>query len=85
MISLATYTAGTRCSVIIESNGRFVRRNGIVNSEIKHLPGVWCVELTQREVHEPYFVKAYSQYYEILEEMSLGESIENAFDELAFI
>ena len=82
MNSLHTYTAGTKCSVIIESNGRFVRRNGVVNSEIKHLPGVWCVELTQKEEYEPYFVKAYSQYFEILEEMSLGESVENAFDEL---
>jgi len=77
--SIASICEGHKCSVIVESNGFFMRRNGIIQGRIKHLPGAWCIQLSC----SPWFAKAYEQYYEVLEPMSDYEEIINALDELA--
>ncbi|MCK5614156.1 hypothetical protein KAR91_70480 [Candidatus Pacearchaeota archaeon] len=83
--SLQDFTTGTKCSILIEKNGQFFRRNGIVGSEIKHRPGYWCIEMTQREDDEKYFNAVNSDYFEILEPMDHFKKLENAFDELVYL
>ena len=80
--SLLDFTSGTKCSIMVDINGMLVRRNGIVNSEIKHKPGFWCIEMTQRSGSEKYFNSVSADYFEILEPMDFGLQIESAFDEL---
>lgn len=79
MDSLTSFAVGTKCSVIVELNGFFARRNGVVKNEISHEKGAWCIELKQ----SPYFVKRYEKYFEISEPMTSHEELINAFDELA--
>ncbi len=79
MESLTSFAVGTKCSIIVELNGAFVRRNGVVKNEVSHEQGAWCIELKQ----SPFFVKRYEKYFEVLEPMSSNEELINAFDELA--
>jgi thiamine biosynthesis protein ThiC len=78
MESLKEIRAGLKCSVVIEQNGKFVRRNGIVQGKIGHLKNCWCIELNQY----PFFTKAYEEYHEILEPMTAYENLINVLDEL---
>ena len=80
--SLLDFTSGTKCSILVDIDGKLVRRNGIVNSEINHKPGYWCIKMTQRFGNERYFNSVSADYFEILEPMDLGKQIESAFDEL---
>ncbi len=82
MDSLTSFTIGTKCSVIIEVNGKFHRRNGIVDGKVAHLDGVWCVAITNPSKGEPNFVRANENYYEILEPICQYESLIQAFDEV---
>lgn len=79
MESLTSFAVGTKCSVIVELNGTFVRRNGVVKNEVSHEQGAWCIELKKA----PYFVKRYEKYFEIIEPMTSHEELINALDELS--
>ena len=82
MESLTNIYEGLKCSVIIEVNGVFRRRNGIVDGKISHLVDVWSVKILNPCKGEPFYVKAFEKYFEILEPMEEYERLINALDEL---
>jgi hypothetical protein len=82
MNALRVFSEGSKCSVVIEVEGKFLRRNGVVKNKIQHLKGCWCVELAHPCKGEPSFVRAFEKHFEIIEPMTDYENLINAFDEL---